>query len=74
MEENIESETTYTSENIGKGLAFLGVLLFTAYVFLFVFSIAMPQMFNLFSGPVHFIVVTAISISLVISGWLLTKR
>lgn len=73
MEENVES-ATYSTENVGKGLAFLGVVLFTLYCFLFVLSIAMPQMFNLFSRPVHFVVVTVISLSLVIGGWILTKR
>ena len=74
MVENIETDSTYSSENIGKGLAFLGVVLFTAYAFLFIFSIAMPQMFNLFSGPVHFVVVSAISLCLIIGGWVLTKK
>ena len=74
MEENIESNATYSAENVGKGLAFLGVVLFTAYVFLFVFSIAMPQMFNLFSGPIHFMVVAVVSLALIIGGWVLTKK
>jgi protein-S-isoprenylcysteine O-methyltransferase Ste14 len=74
MQENTESNQVYTSQNIGKGLAFLGVVLFVAYAFLFVFSIAMPQLFNLFSGPVHFVVVTVVSLSLIIGGWVLTKR
>jgi protein-S-isoprenylcysteine O-methyltransferase Ste14 len=74
MEDILESDSTYTVENVGKGLAFLGVVLFVAYAFLFLFSMAMPQLFNLFSGPVHFVIVSIVSLSLIIGGWVLTKR
>ena len=72
-EETVEEENPITPENIGIGLAFLGMVLYVTYVFLFTLSIAMPQMFNLFSGPGHFIVISIICLALIIGGNLITK-
>jgi membrane protein implicated in regulation of membrane protease activity len=57
----------------GKGLAFLGVVLFFAFAFLFCLSIALPELFSLFSGPAHITAVSIVSLALVIGGYALTK-
>jgi hypothetical protein len=72
-EEDNGAGKTLTPENVGMGLAFLGMVLFVAFGFLFWASMMMPQMFNMFAGPVHFVVVTALCLALIIGGYFLTK-
>jgi hypothetical protein len=71
--EDVNEPDTITRENVGKGLAFLGIVIFIAYVLLFTLSISMPQLFNLFSGPGHLIIVTIFSLTLIIGGYIITK-
>ncbi len=74
MNEEVNEEVNpLTPENLGKGLTFLGMVLFVAYSFLFSLSISMPQLFNLFSGPGHFIGISIICLALIIGGYALTK-
>jgi len=49
------------------------MVLFVAYGFLFWASMMMPQLFNLFAGPVHFVVVSVLCLVLIIGGYFLTK-
>ena len=66
-------EPVMTLDNAGKGMAFLGMVLFTTYVLLFFLSIATPQLFNLFSGPGHLIAVSTVCTLLIVGGFGLTK-
>ena len=60
-------------DHVGKGMAFLGMALFTTYILLFCMSITTPQLFNLFSGPGHLIAVSAVCTLLIVGGFGLTK-
>lgn len=71
--ENVTKER-FNLDLAGKGLAFLGVVLFIAFAFLFCLSIALPELFSLFSGPAHIIGVSIISLALIIGGYGLTKK
>ena len=71
MEE--ETEPVVTLENAGKGLAFLGMVIFVAYALLYLMSRAQPEFFNLFGREGHFVAVSITCILLVLGGYALTK-
>jgi len=74
--EEVEQEevpTPFTLDNAGKGMAFLGMVLFMAYALLYIFSQAQPEFFNLFGESRHFVVISGFCIILVIGGYALTK-
>ena len=72
-EKEKNAEEGFNWDFAGKGLAFLGVVLFFTFAVLFCFSIAMPELFSLFSGPAQFIGVSTVSLALIIGGYALTK-
>ena len=72
-EKHNAAEEGFNWDFAGKGLAFIGVVLFCAFAFLFCFSIALPELFYLFSGPAHLVGVSIASLALVIGGYALAK-
>ena len=71
--EQEEPDSPFSLSNAGKGMAFLGMVLFVAYALLYIFSQAQPEFFNLFGSEAHFIIVGLFCLCLVIGGYALTK-
>ena len=71
MEE--ETEPTVTMENVGKGLAFLGMIVFFLNILFYMMSRAQPDQYNLFAGENHLIYMSIIALIFVLSGYALTK-
>jgi hypothetical protein len=66
-------ENVLTLGNIGRGLAFMGIVLFIAYGIIFWLAVSQPQLFHLFTGPEHFITISIVCLAMVIGGYALTK-
>ena len=86
MEENVsqEEETVQVSpepleqrittlENIGKGLAFLGMVVFLLTTLFYFISRGQPEEFHLFAETSHLIIMSAIGWIFVIAGYALTR-
>ena len=61
-----------TLENVGKGLAFLGMLVFFLTVLFYFLSLGQPALY-LFAGTSHLIIMSIIALIFVIVGYALTK-
>ena len=72
MEEELESPTI-TLENAGKGLAFLGMVVFFLNILFYLMSRAQPDQYHLFAGENHLIYMSIIALIFVVSGYFLTK-
>ena len=74
MEEESQSEPPVTTlENVGKGLAFLGMIVFFLNLLFYMMSRAQPEQFSLFAGENHLIYMSIIALIFVIAGYFLTK-
>ncbi len=74
MEEESQPEPqTITLDNVGKGLAFLGMIVFFLNILFYLMSRAQPEQFNLFAGENHLIYMSVIALIFVITGYALTK-
>ena len=72
MEEELESPTI-TLVNAGKGLAFLGMVVFFLNILFYLMSRAQPDQYHLFAGENHLIYMSIIALIFVVSGYFLTK-
>ncbi len=72
-EEVIENPEVLTLENIGKGLAFLGMIVFLLTVLFYFLSRGQPEQFHLFAEFSHVIIMSIIALVFVIVGYALTK-
>ena len=74
MEKEAQPEApAVTLENVGKGLAFLGMVVFFLNAIFYLMSRAQPEQFNLFAGENHLIYMSIIALIFVVSGYFLTK-
>ena len=62
-----------TLENIGKGLAFLGMVVFLLTALFYFLSRGQPEQYNLFAETSHLIIMSAIAWIFLIVGYVLTK-
>ncbi len=62
-----------TLENVGKGLAFLGMVIFLLTTLFYFLSRGQPEQYNLFAEINHLIIMSAIAWIFVIVGYVLTK-
>lgn len=60
-------------DSAGKGLAFLGMLIFLFNIMFYVLSRGQPSQYHLFADSGHLIIMSIISLILVISGYALTR-
>ena len=74
MEEEAQPEApAITLENIGKGLAFLGMIVFFLNIIFYFMAKAQPEQYNLFAGEAHLTYMSIIALVFVVSGFILTK-
>ena len=74
MEERpTEEKNVITFEGAGKGLAFLGMIVFLLNMVFYLMSRAQPQQFYLFAGTNHLMTMTAVALVFVITGYVLTR-
>ena len=85
MEENVPQEEATsdspepteqnitTLENVGKGLAFLGMIVFLLTTLFYFISRGQPEEFHLFAETTHLILMSSIAWIFVIVGYVLTK-
>ncbi len=71
--ETVQEEKITTLENIGKGLAFLGMIVFLLTTLFYFISRGQPEEFHLFAETNHLIIMSAIAWIFVIVGYVLTK-
>ena len=74
MEEESQPEPqVVTLDNAGKGLAFLGMVVFFLNILFYLMSRAQPDQYHLFAGENHLIYMSIIALIFVVSGYFLTK-
>lgn len=66
-------ENNLTLENVGKGLAFLGMIVFLLTVLFYFLSRGQPEQFHLFAETSHLIIMSIIAWIFVIVGYVLTR-
>jgi len=71
--EEAPKEEFMTLENAGKGLAFLGMVVFLLNILFYLLSRGQPDQFHLFAGENHLIYMSLIALIFVITGYFLTK-
>lgn len=74
MEEDpADNVPSLTYEDIGKGLAFLGMVVFLLTALFYFLSRGQPEQYNLFAETSHLIIMSAIGWIFVIVGYILTR-
>lgn len=71
-EDSTEQNIT-TLENVGKGIAFLGMIVFLLTVLFYFLSRGQPEQFHLFAEASHLIIMSSIALIFVAIGYILTK-
>ena len=66
-------EKITTLENVGKGLAFLGMIVFLLTALFYFLSRGQPEQFHLFAEVSHLIIMSIIALIFVVVGYALTK-
>ena len=72
-EEIVENKIIMTLENIGKGLAFLGMVIFLLTGLFYFLSRGQPDQYHLFAETSHLIIMSIIALIFVVIGYALTK-
>ena len=72
-EEIVENKEILTLENVGKGLAFLGMVEFLLTGLFYFLSRGQPDQFHLFAETSHLVFMSIVALILVITGYALTK-
>jgi hypothetical protein len=72
-EETVPGNDGITPLCVGNGLAFLGMLLFLFNILFYMLSRGQPEMFHLFAGIDHMIIMSTITLVLVAVGYAITR-